>query len=244
MKSYWARHSEVSVSANRHPSATHSGRATGTLLRGKRDPRNALGEGDYLQATPIQLITAYSALVNGGHLLAPRAAPLADFQVFAARATGDCSRASLSHHRRHARRGALWHGGQRAFEFTPRSKSLARREPLLRCKAFARKVGSLVLQPPNDEALPAPADIRLAVLVFLKRAHGADAAALSRGIFEEYERLRLAQPDSERAATASKNEDNPRSRESGRLPVSPLHLQGSPLAVSTNGFAFTWCAKT
>ena len=53
----------------------------GQLLRGKGDPRNSLGEGDHLQATPIQLIMAYAALVNGGHLLAPRVAASSDFQV-------------------------------------------------------------------------------------------------------------------------------------------------------------------
>src|SRR5262249_48387045 len=34
--------------------------ATGQLLHGLRDPRNALGEGEYLQTTPIQLVTAYA----------------------------------------------------------------------------------------------------------------------------------------------------------------------------------------
>jgi len=53
--------------------------ATGTLRRGNHDPRNTLGEGDYLQTTPIQLLTAYSALVNGGQLLTPAVAPVVIF---------------------------------------------------------------------------------------------------------------------------------------------------------------------
>src|SRR5207253_9860938 len=48
--------------------------AAGKLQRGLRDVRNALGEGEYLQVTPVQLITAYSALVNNGRLLTPRVA--------------------------------------------------------------------------------------------------------------------------------------------------------------------------
>src|SRR6185295_6964979 len=53
----------------------------GQLLRGKSDPRNALGEGDHLQATPIQLITAYTALLNGGHLLIPQDERAESFQA-------------------------------------------------------------------------------------------------------------------------------------------------------------------
>jgi cell division protein FtsI/penicillin-binding protein 2 len=55
--------------------------ATGTLLRGKRDPRNTLGEGNYLLATPMQLLTAYAALLNGGQLLTPNVAPASEFRT-------------------------------------------------------------------------------------------------------------------------------------------------------------------
>src|SRR6267143_3290843 len=34
--------------------------------------REAIGESDHIQVTPIQLLLAYTALVNGGHLLQPR----------------------------------------------------------------------------------------------------------------------------------------------------------------------------
>ena len=34
--------------------------------------REAIGESDHIQVTPIQLLVAYTALVNGGHLLQPR----------------------------------------------------------------------------------------------------------------------------------------------------------------------------
>jgi cell division protein FtsI/penicillin-binding protein 2 len=38
------------------------------------EAREAIGESDLIQVTPIQLLTAYTALVNGGRLLAPRVA--------------------------------------------------------------------------------------------------------------------------------------------------------------------------
>src|SRR5688500_7108611 len=43
----------------------------GVLLRSGWGPENAIGEGRTLQVTPIQLLTAYVALTNGGHLLQP-----------------------------------------------------------------------------------------------------------------------------------------------------------------------------
>ena len=36
------------------------------------DARAAIGESDHIQVTPIQLLMAYTALVNGGHLFQPR----------------------------------------------------------------------------------------------------------------------------------------------------------------------------
>ena len=53
--------------------------AQGLLLHSEWRPENAIGEGDYLQATPIQLINAYSALVNGGHLFTPHISSAKDF---------------------------------------------------------------------------------------------------------------------------------------------------------------------
>ncbi|HEX2268981.1 MAG TPA: penicillin-binding transpeptidase domain-containing protein, partial [Pyrinomonadaceae bacterium] len=43
----------------------------GVLLRKDWRPANMIGEGRTLQVTPIQLLTAYAALANGGRLLQP-----------------------------------------------------------------------------------------------------------------------------------------------------------------------------
>ena len=53
--------------------------AAGKLPYGQWRAETALGEGEQIQVTPIQLLTAYSALVNGGHLLVPQIAPEAGF---------------------------------------------------------------------------------------------------------------------------------------------------------------------
>ncbi len=46
----------------------------GRLPRARWHVADALGEGGALLVTPLQLITAYAALANGGHLLAPQVA--------------------------------------------------------------------------------------------------------------------------------------------------------------------------
>jgi SpoIID/LytB domain protein len=161
----------------------------GTLLRGKRDPRNALGEGDYLQVTPIQLITAYSALVNGGQLMAPGVASLSDFHT--------SLHAELKIAPEH--RSIIITGMRGAVQYGTAAKAHLKSPSLY---VFGKTGTSTPLQgfrtqgwfvgfaaQPNEEALPAPADVQLAVLVFLRHAHGADAAMLSRGIFEAYERI-------------------------------------------------------
>jgi cell division protein FtsI/penicillin-binding protein 2 len=41
------------------------------VARGQWQPQSALGEGAFLQVTPVQMATAYAALFNGGALLTP-----------------------------------------------------------------------------------------------------------------------------------------------------------------------------
>src|SRR5260370_584062 len=50
-----------------------------TLQQSDCDAREAIGESDHIQVSPIQLLTAYLALVNGGRLLQPRVASATDF---------------------------------------------------------------------------------------------------------------------------------------------------------------------
>jgi SpoIID/LytB domain protein len=162
----------------------------GTLLQGKGDPRNALGEGEYLQATPLQLITAYAALVNGGQLFVPAVASASDFQVQ--------RRAQLTI--TPEQRAVIVEGMRGAVRY-----GTAARAQLNSTTGFV--IGKTGTSTPSDgfrsqgwfvgfssesvgEGLPAPGEVRLAVLVFLKRAHGANAAEISRPIFAEFNRLR------------------------------------------------------
>ncbi|MCU1268032.1 MAG: hypothetical protein JWM21_4350 [Acidobacteria bacterium] len=174
----------------------------GQLLRGKNDPRNALGEGDHLQTTPIQLVMAYSALVNGGHLLTPRVAASADFQVV------ERARLHIAPEHRaiivEGMRGAVLYGtAARAGLNSSSLKLFGKTGTSTPLKGF-RSQGWFVgfAAAPDNQSQLTPADIHLAVLVFLKRAHGANAAALSRRIFAEYERAEKDDADSDESQDA------------------------------------------
>ncbi|MEP6742443.1 MAG: penicillin-binding transpeptidase domain-containing protein, partial [bacterium] len=45
--------------------------SAGKIVRARWQPQYAMGEGEYLQTTPLQLINAYAALVNGGRVFVP-----------------------------------------------------------------------------------------------------------------------------------------------------------------------------
>ena len=47
--------------------------------QGDCNAREAIGESDHIQVTPIQLLTAYTALVNGGHLFEAHISPAGNF---------------------------------------------------------------------------------------------------------------------------------------------------------------------
>src|SRR5687767_1034115 len=54
--------------------------SSGKLVRGQWNSQNAIGETENFYATPVQLLNAYSALVNGGRLFVPQVSAPAGFQ--------------------------------------------------------------------------------------------------------------------------------------------------------------------
>ncbi|MDQ3684112.1 MAG: SpoIID/LytB domain-containing protein, partial [Acidobacteriota bacterium] len=166
------------------------GEAPGKLPRGAWQVRNALGEGDQILVTPIQLINAYAALVNGGRLFAPRLASPQDF-TSRKRTTLDINPSHrvilLKGMRGAVRHGTASHAGLDAlpqFVFGKTGTST----PLDDFRASdGWFVGFMSDTKSRDESI-APESIRLVVLVFLKDASGKESAALSRTIFEAYSR--------------------------------------------------------
>jgi stage II sporulation protein D len=172
--------------------------ARGQLLRNEWRSENAIGESDNLQATPIQLINAYSALVNGGHLFTPRIATARGFvsALQANVAIKDEYRTLIVK----GMRGAVRYGtAETANLYSLPIYIFGKTGTATQINGF-RTQGLFVgfasqLQEDGKEAdAQVPENVRLAVLVLLARAHGSEAAQLARPIFEEYARSTTERP--------------------------------------------------
>ena len=148
--------------------------------------RSAVGESNHIQVTPIQLLTAYAALVNGGHLFKPQMATASQFSPV------DWSNINIaSQHRAiivEGMRGAISYGTARAAKLDSLPLTIiGKTGTAMPAKGFRNNGWFVGLAGPfqsNGELDPASID--LAVLVLLPRAHGADAAKVARPIFETY----------------------------------------------------------
>jgi len=173
------------------PSGVNADReAQGLLRRNEWHSQNAIGEGDYVRATPMQLVNAYSAMVNGGYLFTPRIASAAHF-VPDLRA-----RLMIKDEHRNiilkGMRGAVRYGTAE----TARLYSLpihvfgktgtATEINGYRTQGWFVGFASQPNQDTNEEAEYAPEKVKLAVLVFLTKAHGSEAAEVARPVFDEY----------------------------------------------------------
>ena len=163
----------------------------GALPRDKLRAAEMLGESERLRVTPAQLVTAYAALFNGGRLLVPARARPENFtpRERARLSIDPAHRALLAA----GMRGAVSYGtasraglstlAVRVYGKTGTSTPPAGFRPQGWFVGLAadKNVGA------GGDEVPPPS-VRLAVLVFLKRGHGADAARLARPVFEEYAR--------------------------------------------------------
>ena len=159
------------------------------FLRHDWKPENAIGEGDYLRTTPIQLLNAYTALINGGHLFTPQIARSAGF-VPAVR-----SRVSIDADERtlivKGMRGAVRYGtAESARLFSLPLNIFGKTGTATEIDGFRSQGWFIGFASASDteSADVLPDDVQLAVLVFLARAHGSEAAEASRPIFQEYAR--------------------------------------------------------
>jgi stage II sporulation protein D len=164
--------------------------SAGKLGAGEWRVRDLLGEGDNLLVTPIQLLTAYCALVNGGHLYRPQ---LAEAEKF----TAD-ERATI--HVDAANRTALIQGMRGAVKYGTAERSGLGSQPAFifgktgtstSSNGFRRQGWFVSFAADANSAEEAsPESLELAVLVFIKRSHGSQAAQVSRRVFEEYIKTR------------------------------------------------------
>ncbi len=162
------------------------GESAGALRDSDWRVRDLLGEGDNLLVTPIQLLTAYCALMNGGRVFRPQTSDAEKF-------VGE-ERASLQIEASH--RAALIEGMRGAVVYGTAEKSGLNSLPIFifgktgtstSSNGFRRQ-GWFVsfAAEANSAAEATPESLELAVLVFIKRSHGSDAAVVSHRVFEAY----------------------------------------------------------
>jgi stage II sporulation protein D len=148
--------------------------------------RSAVGESNHIQVTPIQLLTAYAALVNGGHLFKPQVASSNHFQPV--------ERSNISIASQHraiivdGMRGAISYGTARAAKLDSLPLTVIGKTGTAMPATGFRNNGWFIgfAGPFQSSGEPDSSRIDLAVLVLLSRAHGADAAKLARPILETY----------------------------------------------------------
>ncbi len=163
-----------------------NGESPGMLRDGNWRLRDLLGEGDNLLVTPIQLVTAYCALFNGGHLYRPFVSDQYES------AASERSRLHIDE----SQRSVLVEGLRGAVAYGTAEKAGLASLPIFifgktgtstSSNGFRRQGWFVSFAANAHSAIDViPESLELAVLVFLKRSHGSDAAAVSRSIFEEY----------------------------------------------------------
>jgi SpoIID/LytB domain protein len=148
--------------------------------------REALGESDHIQVTPIQLLTAYAALLNGGHLFQPQAVNAEGLQLV------ERSRINVSPQERRVilegMAGAIRYGTARSarLDVVPLT-IVGKTGTALPPKGFRLNGWFVGLAGPTSASRDLePSQVQLAVIVFLPRANGAEAAKVSRPIFQAF----------------------------------------------------------
>lgn len=156
----------------------------GVLLRTGWGPENTIGEGRTLQVTPIQLLTAYAALANGGHLLQPSVASVADFTP--------AIRSEISIDAKERKilldgmAGAVSFGTAEKADLASLPDFIVGKTGTSRPLQGFRFNGWFVgIAFPSDK-MTEPGNAQLGVVVFLRNAHGAEAAELARPIFQQF----------------------------------------------------------
>ena len=155
----------------------------GVLLRTGWGPENAIGEGRTLQVTPVQLLTAYAALANGGNLLQPSIAANAEF------APRLRSQVKIENSQRKiildGMRGAIVFGTAEKAGLNDSSLYVVGKTGTSRPLQGFRFNGWFVGLTFLSDKLTDSGNAQLGVVVFLRNAHGAEAAELAGPILEE-----------------------------------------------------------
>ncbi|HVG35446.1 MAG TPA: SpoIID/LytB domain-containing protein [Pyrinomonadaceae bacterium] len=178
----------------------------GTLRRTELRPGDVIGESERLLVTPIQLANAYAALVNGGHLYRPQRVAANNFNA-----------QQLTHiNITAAHRSLLINGMRGAVHYGTAASAHLDTLPLQIYGKTGTSSSSNGFRTQGwfvgiaDDALQGnasrPESARLLVLVFLRRAHGAEGAEIARPVFEEYLRTQSGVKQEDGSLVAGRKE--------------------------------------
>ncbi|HYJ88502.1 MAG TPA: SpoIID/LytB domain-containing protein [Pyrinomonadaceae bacterium] len=164
--------------------------SSGKLIRNGWRSQHAIGESDNVLATPIQVINAYSALVNGGHLFTPS---VAKSEHFAPKVQANLS---INGDQRElivkGMRGAVRYGtAETAGLYKLPGYIFGKTGTATQINGFRSQgwfVGFASDAGSEGDSQAEPGRVRLAVLVFLTKAHGSEAAEVARPVFDEFTR--------------------------------------------------------
>lgn len=191
----------------------------GKLQRVAWRPQSAMGEGEYLQTTPLQLINAYAALVNGGRVFTPHLSSLqsATPNILHSITIDDEQREIIVK----GMRGAIRYGTAESANlyslplYIFGKTGTATEINGYRTHGWFVGFAASSNDDGKDASVPAADRVGLAVLVFLAKAHGVEAAALARPIFAEFAGTEQSNGESTNktqpliAAAPNSNEDQP-----------------------------------
>lgn len=156
--------------------------SAGIIARGRWQPQSPLGEGPFLQVTAVQMATAYAALFNGGALLKPNYDGIR--KVRAQVRIDDQERSMLLD----GMRGAVSFGTAEKADLDSLPVYIIGKTGTSTQLGGFRTQGWFVGIAFEPDAPPDPENAQLVVVVYLKNAHGSDAAKFARPIFEELEK--------------------------------------------------------
>ncbi|MFN7947902.1 MAG: SpoIID/LytB domain-containing protein [Blastocatellia bacterium] len=160
--------------------------AAGQLPHNQWGVRVALGESEHLLVTPVQLLTAYAALVNGGHLYRPQQSRAETFTP------EERGRISIAPEHRalllEGMRGAVKYGTAAKAGLAALPLNVFGKTGTSTASNGFRTNGWFVVfaAAPRQQRVPEPDDVQLAVLVFLKRAHGAECAEVAKPVLAAF----------------------------------------------------------
>ena len=201
------------------------GESPGKLLRNGWRPQNAIGESDNVLATPIQIINAYSALMNGGHLLTPIVGGPKHFvpKLHANVTIKDDQREIIVK----GMRGAVRYGtAETAGLYKLPEYIFGKTGTATQINGFRSQgwfIGFASDASEENDSRTGPQRVKLAVLVFLTKAHGSEAAEIARPIFEEFSQIQTRRFRDTAIASQHENDQqtDPSDSSSSNLAVSP-----------------------